>query len=305
MKKPYRSLAPIIPWNAVDRPLEGKLFFGRIAPLEVEIGFGNGGFLIQRAQDSPEKDFLGIELEWASVRRALRKIAVTGLGNVRLLLADARFVFDYLLPPQALQRIYSLFPMPWPKDRHAKHRLFSRRFLTVCNNRLKTGGELHIVTDHEPYKYWIGEQLPGTGFAADVTITPPLYGTKYENKWCDQGRSVFYEVHLVKQEHKETPVKEDTLVKTLSVETFDPDNFKPTDERGETVVEFKEFLYDPKKRKGMLKTLVVEDAFPQYVWIEIVYGDGRWYIHVARNSGVLPTRGVQRAVELVAEAAGS
>ncbi|MBU4426474.1 MAG: tRNA (guanosine(46)-N7)-methyltransferase TrmB, partial [Proteobacteria bacterium] len=82
MKSPYLSLNPFIPWMKEKHPVEWPKKFGRSAELEVEIGFGLGDFLVQQAQAHPEKDFLGIELGWVFIRRALRKIALAGVKNV-------------------------------------------------------------------------------------------------------------------------------------------------------------------------------------------------------------------------------
>ncbi len=90
MKSPYLSLNPFIPWMKEKHPVEWPKKFGRSAELEVEIGFGLGDFLVQQAQAHPEKDFLGIELGWVYIRRALRKIALAGVKNVRVMQADVR-----------------------------------------------------------------------------------------------------------------------------------------------------------------------------------------------------------------------
>ena len=79
MKSPYLSLNPFIPWMKEKHPVEWPKKFGRSAELEVEIGFGLGDFLVQQAQAHPEKDFLGIELGWVFIRRALRKITLAGV----------------------------------------------------------------------------------------------------------------------------------------------------------------------------------------------------------------------------------
>ena len=131
VKARYLSFKPFLPWRNVERPVDWQAQFGSPAPLEVEIGFGNGEFLVRRAQERPERHFIGIELEWASVQRALRRLAQAQATNVRLLLVDAHVALQRLFSPLALQRVYSLFPCPWPKERHAKHRLFSHTFLTL------------------------------------------------------------------------------------------------------------------------------------------------------------------------------
>jgi hypothetical protein len=90
---------------------------------------------------------------------------------------------------------------------------------------------------------------------------------------------------------------------TYHVEHFDPERFQPMDERGDTVAEFKEFLYDPKRNKGMVMVVVAEENLTQQFWIEIGRDREQWYIRPARGCGVVPTPGVQRALDLVFDAA--
>src|SRR5215470_652303 len=173
MQARYLSLAPLLLWQHVERPVDWAQRFGRQAPLVVEIGFGNGEFLVREAQAHPERNFVGIEQEWASVQRGLRRIAQAQVTNVRVLLVDARIALERLFTPQTVQRVYALFPCPWPKERHVKHRLFARTFLTLLNSRLASEGTVHMVTDHVPYLHWVLAQVSDTGFAAQwMTIAP-------------------------------------------------------------------------------------------------------------------------------------
>ena len=137
MKARYLSLQPLLLWQHGARPIDWAQQFGRQAPIEVEIGFGNGEFLVREAQVHPELNFVGIEQEWASAQRALRRLAQVKILNVRVLLVDARIALERLFLPQTVQRVYALFPCPWPKERHVKHRLFAQTFLTLLNSRLE------------------------------------------------------------------------------------------------------------------------------------------------------------------------
>ena len=296
------SLKPLILWLKVERPIDWQRQFGRGTILEVEIGFGYGEFLVRLAQTHPERNFVGLDLRWTSVRKALRNIAQAKTRNVRLIQADARVAFDRLFSPQSLHRVYALFPDPWPKKRHAKHRLFSHAFLKLLNSRLVSGGEVRIITDYQPYLSWILEQISGTGFEPYPKSIPPRFGTKYERKWHESGQKEFYEMRLLKRDHVEIPLKEDTPLMTYHVEHFDPDLFQPTNERGDTIAEFKEFLYDPKRQKGMVLVVVVDENLNQLFWIEIGKERDRWHIRPAKGCGVVPTAGVQRALDLVRDA---
>jgi tRNA (guanine-N7-)-methyltransferase len=305
MKKRYLSLRPYILWQKKEHPLPWESIFGRKAPLDVEIGFGNGEFLVRQALLSPERNFVGMELKWGSIRRGLRQIARAGLSNVRLLQIDSRVALDRLFPPLSLDHVYALFPMPWPKRHHERHRLFSHKFLKLLNNRLINNGEAQIVTDCEPYFTWVLGQLPGTGFNVNTKFSFPQFDTKYERKWQEKGQNKFFEINLVKQEHWEIPLKEEVAVRTYCTEHFDPENFSPANERGEVVVQFQDFLFDSKRQRGMVRVIVVEDIFTQDFWIGIESREGGWHIKVAPGCEVASTVGVQRALDLVHEATGN
>ena len=109
-------------------PLDWPTVFGRKAPLAVEIGYGGGEYLAWWAANRPEWDFVGIELPPESVMRAAPQFAAQGLSNVRLLRGDARYLLRELFGTGTLERVLMQFPMPWPKEKHAKHRVYSPDF---------------------------------------------------------------------------------------------------------------------------------------------------------------------------------
>lgn len=297
----YLSLTPLVHWKRESHPIEWEKKFERSRQLIVEIGFGLGDFLVRQALKHPENDFVGIEWGWVTTRRALRKIAIGGVGNVKVINSDARIAFDRFFPEKSIDSICSLFPSPWPKKRHEKHRLFSRDFLTILNSRLKERGEVLIVTDHEDYFDWILSQISGTGFKAGPQIIPPRFETKYERKWRRLGQQSFYELRLSKQAHCKRPIKEDTNLIAHDVKHFDPECFRPSNSRGDITVEFKEVLFDPKREKAMVRAMVGEGTLIQHFWIEVTKNIKGWHIRPAKGCDIVPTLGVQRALDLARE----
>lgn len=303
MKARYLSLQPLLLWQHVERPVNWTQRFGRQAPLEVEIGFGNGEFLVRQAQEHPERNFIGIEPEWASVQRCLRRLAQAEVQNVRLLLLDARIAMERLLAPHTLHRVYALFPCPWPKERHVKHRLFAQTFLAMVNSRLVTEGEVQLVTDHEAYLSWVLEQVAGTGFTSQWSTIPASFSTKYERKWQATGQQEFYDLRLRKTIPIARPLNEDVTLHTHRIAHFDPVGFPLETRQGPITVTCKEFLYDPHRCKGMVWIFVAEDSLTQDFWIEIAQSGTDWIIRPARGCGIVPTVGVQQALDLVRDAA--
>ena len=194
----YKSLQPLLLWQTLPRPVDWDAIFGRAAPREVEIGIGNGDYLARNAAERPAVDFVGVELRWASVKRSLRNLEKTRVnakaGNVRLVIEDARPALERLFGARALARVHVLFPCPWQKERHERHRLFHADFLRLLNHRLADGGEIFCVTDWEPFVAWTLGQLPGTGFSARVEAIEARFGTKYERKWLGRGQQRFHEI---------------------------------------------------------------------------------------------------------------
>ena len=301
----YLNLQSYVHWLGIERPINWDTMFDETGPLELEIGFGNGESLLARAPESPNDRFVGLEIAWASIKRALRRLAKNDIKNVRVLKVDAQLALERLFTPKSIDRVVVLFPVPWPKGRHEGRRLFSSDFLRLVGNRLKDGGHIRVVTDFEPYVEWIFSQIPDTGF--EVTQRPISTGidTKYMRKWRANGQESFFELILKKTGHHDVPVLEDTDLFTCKLENFDPQAFHPCNEKGPVTVKFKETVYDQDQKKLLVRAFVAEDRVIQEFWIRVAWEDGAWQVGLAQSSNILPTAGVRRALELVREAAES
>jgi tRNA (guanine-N7-)-methyltransferase len=147
----YVLLAPAPPSGPIDlsQLWRGPLDAGLELDLELEIGFGRGMFLLERAQAAPNSRVLGVEVKrkWAYLvdQRARR----LGLTNVCVFGADARDVLVRLQPAGALTRVFMHFPDPWWKKRHEKRRLRGPGMFDPSARLLRPGGELFIQTDVE------------------------------------------------------------------------------------------------------------------------------------------------------------
>ena len=132
-------------------PLDPAAIFGRSAPLVVEIGFGSGDHLLASAQARPETDFIGIEVHRPGAGRVLQLADKLGLGNLRVLCADAVEILRERLPEGSLDEVVIFFPDPWPKKRHQKRRLIQPAFVAVLARSLRPGGRLRLATDWADY----------------------------------------------------------------------------------------------------------------------------------------------------------
>jgi len=300
MKAFYVSLKPFLNHGALCRPTDWGAVFANNAPLEAEIGFGNGEYLERLSMDNPRTNFVGFEQYCERINRTLRKLSRTGLDNVRVLRLDARAGFERYFNPKTIARVHCLYPPPWPKKSDAKHRMFTTDFLKLVNSRLVDGGVLKIVTDHCPYMDWIRENIPDTGFRAEFKTIQANYGTKFEKKWVEGGQSEFYELVLTKQSHIPIAVKEDSPLQSYCIENFNPDHFGFKDYSQEGVaVSFKEILYDAKRQTALVHVIACDGPLAQNVRIVIAHSPKGWRIHLAEGSMLMPTQAVSQAIECV------
>jgi tRNA (guanine-N7-)-methyltransferase len=132
-------------------PLDLQSLFPRQAPLELDLGCGDGSFLVEWAAQHPDRNFLGVERLMGRVRKTCKRAVRAGLTNVRLLRLESHYLVRYLLPKQSVSRIHVMFPDPWPKRKHQGKRLIQTEFLDAVHDVLTPDGELRLSTDDQPY----------------------------------------------------------------------------------------------------------------------------------------------------------
>jgi len=184
--------------KVVEPPLDAPAWFGRQAPLILEIGSGTGISTAAMAADEPQFDVIAVEVYQPGLAQLVGLVDRNGLTNVRMIRGDAVIVLNELIAPQSLQGIRVFFPDPWPKARHHKRRLIQSGTLAAMAEKLVDGGVLHIATDHADYTEWIRElldnqdtsrthlvELPGD---SPISLARPT--TKFEGRAADEGRVV-------------------------------------------------------------------------------------------------------------------
>jgi len=148
------ALARLWPRFGIDAPsaaLDFAQLFGRAAPIVVEIGFGNGDYLLSRAQAEADKNFVGIEVHRPGVGRLLHRAEQMALPNVRVACHDAVEILRDAVKEQSLAEVVVYFPDPWPKKRHHKRRLIQPEFAQLIATRLLPGGLFRLATDWANY----------------------------------------------------------------------------------------------------------------------------------------------------------
>ena len=158
-------------------------------PLELELGSGDGSFLIDWAASHRDCFFLGIERMRGRLIKIDRKGRKLGLPNVKGMRMESAYLLEYLLPPQCLSAIHIYFPDPWPKRKHEDRRLVNTRFPSLSWRVLEAGGTVYMRTDYAPYF----EQMKEV-FSANTDFEPvetpqelAAFTTDFERAFLSKG----------------------------------------------------------------------------------------------------------------------
>jgi tRNA (guanine-N7-)-methyltransferase len=175
-----------------------KNLFGTSNPLVVEIGSGNGHFLVEYALQHPEKNCIGTEILGGRARKFHKKIEKNHLSNTLIYKGDARrFVWEFLFE-KTVQEFIIMFPDPWPKKRHHKHRLLQYRFIKMLGVRLVPGGRISITTDDPLFRDWLGEEFRvvrtfRTLYSNGYTLYPENYPKSlFEERFRKENKNIFF-----------------------------------------------------------------------------------------------------------------
>ena len=146
--------------------------FGAGDTCEVDLGCGDGGFLLAMAEHYPETRFLGVERLLGRIRKVCNESARRGLDNVRGLRVESRYFLEWMVAPGSISRLHYLFPDPWPKEKHHKNRLVQDSFIPVLHRALAPGGEVLFKTDHEAPSSRLEARRAETSFAESRPMKP-------------------------------------------------------------------------------------------------------------------------------------
>ncbi|WP_228771575.1 tRNA (guanosine(46)-N7)-methyltransferase TrmB [Actinokineospora iranica] len=176
-----------------DGPLDVDSWFGRSAPLLLEIGSGMGETTARLAEAAPEVNYLAVEVYQPGLAQLMLRAEALGLTNLRLLRGDAVVLLTEHIAPGSLSAVRIYFPDPWPKKKHHKRRLVQPEFIALVASRLAPGGTVHLATDWENYAEQMLDVLSGEPLLrnrhADWAPRPdwrPV--TKFESRAREEGR---------------------------------------------------------------------------------------------------------------------
>ena len=170
------------------------IFPNALRPLEIDLGCGDGSFLVAMARQHPERDFLGVERLAGRVAQVAKQIAAAGLVNARVLRLESAYTVGWLLPASGVSRLHLLCPDPWPKKKHHGRRLMALpEFQQGLARILEPHGEFLFKTDDAEYfEVGTAEIDPLPAFERlDWPEDAFFYAqTDFERIWLRQGKTL-------------------------------------------------------------------------------------------------------------------
>jgi len=176
------------------------------SPIVMEIGFGNGDFLVHLAERHPEWTLIGVEIYLPGVAKAIGRLEDAGvIERTRITQLPAQFVLQNQVVEEQLDGIFVNHPDPWPKARHHKRRIIQKEFAELMVSRLKPGGFIKLASDVEELAEWMREILDATpgltnvaGQAGYIERDDDRIFTKFEQRGIREGRRSRF-LHYIKE----------------------------------------------------------------------------------------------------------
>lgn len=169
------------------------------APLDLEIGTGNGYHFAHRATEFPQRGLIGIELKYKPLIQSIRRAVRGGANNARIVRYNA-YLIEELFTPGELNDVFIHFPDPWERQRQHKHRLIQDEFLKKLFDHQRPGSRLYFKTDSRDYFDWAVERFQRGPFKVEF-ITYDLhnsemaknnFSTHFEKLFLRQGLPIHY-----------------------------------------------------------------------------------------------------------------
>lgn len=172
-----------------------SLLFGNNHPVHVEYCSGNGHWIIAKALEQPQHNWVAVEKKFDRVRKIWSKMKNAGVNNLVILCGEGMHATQHYMPAGSVNHIYINFPDPWPKTRHHKNRIVQLPFVQEVRRIMAPGSYLTMVTDDDDYSNWMGKTLKNSeGFDhGQVKNERENYGTSFfEDLWRSQGKTIYY-----------------------------------------------------------------------------------------------------------------
>lgn len=174
-------------------PLSFAEIFERPAPLHMDVGCGEGAFIVAMAKAHPEWNFLGVERLVGRVRKVCKRAVNAGVENLRAICVESAYTMERLVPAGTVSVVHVMHPDPWPKRKHHHHRLINAAFLDSVRTALVPHGELRLTTDDLDYFQQMEKvSAAHTGFEKIPWPDDPTYPqTDFEKRFRALGLPIY------------------------------------------------------------------------------------------------------------------
>lgn len=168
----------------------------------VEYCSGNGQWLCEMAKKHPNILWIGCELKYERVKKIYKRVKTEKITNLIICFGQAEVLTKYYIPKNSLKAVFINFPDPWPKKKHAKHRLFQKPFLEDLKIAMAQGASICLATDDMPYLLQAIDELTLCHFFPSLDspfyqILPKDYGYSFfEDLWTLKGKQNFQTLFL-------------------------------------------------------------------------------------------------------------
>lgn len=300
----------------LDWPLRQERLFPRVQPLVVEIGFGNGDYLIHLARTQPKRNILGFEISGQSMDKAEAKIEKLGLENARVIHGRAETALAHLLAPASVSAFHINYPDPWFKKRHQRRRLINRDTVDLLTSRLAADGRLTLATDIIEYAEMAHEILSETRGLSNAFDAPWVddvegrFRTKYELKGYREGRRGHFFCYARNDERVAHPpiIKEldmpHLFLRTPLAAAEICERFQAGRRRfGDIHVAMLQAYADPQRNVAVFEVVVEEPSIEQHTMIMLAprAEAGEYIVKLTSLGQARATLGMHRAVTAVGE----
>lgn len=181
--------------------------FEQEKPICIEYCSGNGAWIAEKAQAHPEYNWVAIDCKFVRIRKIWSKVKNLSLANLLAVCGEGYRITQHYIPTSSVHAVYINFPDPWPKTRHAKHRLVQIPFIEEILRILQPGGMLTMVTDDQSYSDFMIKVLHQVKGFQSIFSNPyyvidyPSYGSSYfEDLWRQKGKIIRYHAFCKKSE---------------------------------------------------------------------------------------------------------
>ncbi len=178
---------------------DSRGLFRTMRPISIEYCSGNGDWIIDRAKRFPTHLWVAVEKQFERVRKIWSKMHNEGVENLLIVCGEAQTFTNHYLPEGCADEVFVNFPDPWPKERHAKHRLIQEPFINEVSRVIKETGVVTLVTDDPTYRDQIVHVMSKSSgwksrFPAPFYVEEwKDYGNSwFEELWREKGRNIHY-----------------------------------------------------------------------------------------------------------------